>query len=280
MQNTPDPGSWKAVYQTHRLRFSNLGGLLFCGIFVVVLPFALGLTRLYNGYTRYGPAAGFAWGTPWLAFAVLAFFAWLVLLVRKLQFPHYKIQVNKNGLQFEGYRAAQKVLGLGNTLSWDMFSGITVETIGKKIRNDPQGNEISSLKVALLLSDGKKINLFESGDRRGGLKNLSELVSRIKANLYPRLMQKYNSAFSAGQVLTFGPVSVQRQELRIQIHHRGKYSSSIPWDQVRHITVKSGYLVVELIQSPDPVQYQRRFPVSQIPNLELLLQIIKENVEG
>jgi hypothetical protein len=280
MQNIPDPGSWIAVYQTHRLHFSNLGGLLFCGILMVVIPFALGVTSLYDGYTRYGPAAGLAWGTPWLAIAVLAFFVWLVFLIRKLQSPRYKIQVTKNGLLFEGYRAARKVLGPENTLTWDMFSGITVEIIGKKIRNNLQRNGISTLKVVLLLSDGKKINLFESGDQPGGLKNLPELVSRIKANLYPRLMQKYNSAFSAGQVLTFGPISVQRKEIRIHIHPPGKYSSPIPWDQVRHITVKSGYLVVELIKSPDPVQYQRRFPVSQIPNLELLLQIIKENVEG
>jgi hypothetical protein len=280
MQNTPDPDPWIAVYQTYRLRFSSLGGLLFCGIFIVVFPFALGVTSLYNGYTQYGPAAGFAWGTPWLAFAVPAFLGWLVLLIRKLQSPRYKIHVNKNGVQFEGHQAARKVLGPGNTMTWDMLTGISLETIGNKIKNNAQGNEIFTLKVRLLLSGGKKIDLFESGDRPGGLKDLPELVSRIKSNLYPRLMQKYNSAFSAGQVLTFGPITVQRQEMQIQIHPRGKYSSPIPWDQVRHITVKSGYLVVELIQSPDPVQYQKRFPVSQIPNLELLLQIIKENVEG
>jgi len=280
MQNTLDPGPLITVYQTHRLRFSHLGGLFLCGIAMVIIPFALGVIRLYNGYTQYGPAAGYAWGTPWLAFAVIAFLAWLVLLIRKLQSPYYKIQVNKNGLQFEGYRAARKVLAPGNYLMWDMLTGISVETIGKKIKNDDPGNGIFTLKVMLFLSGGKRINLFESGEQPGGLKDLPELVSRIKSNLYPRLIQKYNSAFSAGQVLTFGPIKVQRQGMHIQIHRQGKYSTPLPWDQVRYITVNSGYLVVELINSPDHVHCQRRFPVSQIPNLELLLQLIKENVEG
>jgi hypothetical protein len=280
MQNTLDLDPLITVYQTHRLRFSHLGGLLLCGIVIVIIPLAVGVFRFYNGYTQYGPAAGYAWGTPWLAFAILAFLAWLVVLIRKLQSPSYKIQVNKNGLQFKGYQAARKVLAPGNYLTWDMLTGISVETIGKKIKNDDPGNGIVTLQVALLLSGGKKINLFETGDRPGSLKDLPELVSRIKANLYPRLTQKYNSAFSAGQVLTFGPIKVQKQGMQFQIHRREKFSTPLPWDQVRYITINSGYLVVELTNLPDHVHCQRRFPVSQIPNLELLLQIIKENVEG
>jgi len=280
MLNTPDSGPWTAVYQTHRLRFFHFGGILFCGIVFVILPFVWGAIRLYDGYTRYGPAAGYAWGIPWIVFAVLAFLGCFVVLIRKLRSPHYKILVNKNGLQFEGYDAAHKVLGPDNTLTWDMLTGISVETVGKKINQHDLANWISSLKIKLFLSTGKIIYLFESGDQPGGLKDLSELVSRIKANLYPSLMQKYNAAFSTGQVLIFGPITTQRQGMQIQINPWGKSRSVIPWEQVRHITVKSGYLVVELIHSPNSTQRNKRFPVSHIPNLELLLQIIKENVEG
>ena len=47
----------------------------------------------------------------------------------------------------------------------------------------------------------------------------------------------------------------------------------IPWSGVRQITVRAGILIVELENQPDI-----RLPASQIPNLELLLQLIQQGV--
>ncbi len=280
MQNFPGLGPLVAVYQTRRLLFRHFWGLILGGLTLILLPTAIGVYRFYDGYTRFGPTAGYEWGVPWLGFAGVAACLWLVLLVLRLRTPHYKVLLYKNGLQFDGLRSATKILGQQSCLDWESLSGVSVETIGHHSDTKRTAVEIASQKVSLYLSSGKKITLSETGNHPGGLINLQELASRIKACLYTRLAPKYRTAFGDGQWLSFGPVLVHKQGIHFQSNAGKKSQDPITWDQVRHITVKAGNLVVELGQPVNPAVQFKRIPASQIPNLELLLQLIKENVEG
>ena len=280
MQNSFGLGPLITVYQTRRLQFHHFWGLILSGIIFVLIPIAVGLYSYYSGYTQYGPAAGYAWGNPWLVFTLIMFVVWLVVLGLRLKIPRYKIRFFKNGMQFDGFPSAKNILGSEECLDWEALSGISVETIGKKSNKGQPTNEIAIQKVRLFLSNGKKITLSETRGQPGGLIDLPELVSRVKASLYPRLVPKYKSAFHEGQWLSFGPVLVQKQGLYFQTRPGKKSPTLISWNKIQHITVKTGYVVVELGDFTNPANHQKRIPVSQIPNLELLLQLIKENVEG
>jgi hypothetical protein len=280
MRNSPELETPIGVYQTRRLQFHHFRGLILCGFFFILLPAAYGSIRLYTGYTQFGPAAGYARGLPWFVAAAAAFGLCLIALIARLSPPQYKIFLYRHGLLFEGNRQAIKAYGSDECLEWEAVSGISVETIGKKIDKGSPSNTITSQKVKLFLQNGKTISLVETADRPGGLKNLPELVSRVKAFLYPRLTPRFKSAFAAGQSLSFGSLSVQKAGIQFRTVPGIRTSLPVPWDQIGHITVKSGYLVVELSQSSTHSPRPKRVPLSQIPNIELLLQIIKENVEG
>jgi hypothetical protein len=201
-------------------------------------------------------------------------------MILRLRSPDYRIQVYKNGLQFDRYAPAEKVLSPGGCLIWEELAGITVKTIGKKTGGEKSTPEIASQKAELLLANGKRIVISENNGGPGGVENLPELVSRIKANVYPRLMPRLKAAFTAGEWLSFGSLQIHRQGLHIQSGKGDQKINPIPWDQVRRITARSGYLVVELSSPSNTQIQQKRLPVSKVPNLELFFQLVKENVEG
>jgi hypothetical protein len=290
MQNNPGPGPIIAVYYTRRLQFHHFGRLILYGVLFVLFPLVYGFFRLYSGYNQYGPAAGYARGFPWLIFSIFAFVTWTFALILRLRSPRYKILVCKNGLQFEGKRPVGMKSGKGECLKWRSITGVSFETIRKKtgkgrpfsktFRTENSDNEIARQNATLFLTNGGKISISESPDLPGGVINLPELISRIKANLYPRLFPEFKTAFDAGNWLCFGRLQVHKEGLNFRTAHTKQQDVHVSWDQIRHITVKSGFLVVELNGLTNPTVKQKRFPISQIPNLELLLQLIKDNVEG
>ena len=96
-----------------------------------------------------------------------------------------------------------------------------------------------------------------------GLKDVGVALDSIKAAVFalirPPLVQRYQ----AGQALTFGPVTVQRQN-GLQLD--GK---PYAWDAIQDIKVDSGRLKITL---RDGKKHEAR--VSAIPNFELLCQTI------
>ena len=76
--------------------------------------------------------------------------------------------------------------------------------------------------------------------------------------------------FQAGKWLYFGPLAVQAKALSLQ-------QGEISWEQVENLQVKDGYLAVSWTEGQEPVR-DKRIPIAKIPNLELLLQIIREGI--
>ena len=120
------------------------------------------------------------------------------------------------------------------------------------------------LRAVIFPNQGREIRL----DNR--LQNLAELISRVKASLYPRLFPELKTSFQAGKWLYFGPLAMQTKSLRFR-------QVELTWEQVENIQVKNGYLAVSWKEGPESAR-NVRIPIAKIPNLELFLQIIREGV--
>jgi len=85
------------------------------------------------------------------------------------------------------------------------------------------------------------------------------------------LLPGFRARFQAGQQLIFGPVSIQSSFIKIR-------ERQLPWENVNRITVFAGHLVIETRtqESENPKSF--RLPAAQIPNLELLFQVLQRGL--
>lgn len=105
-----------------------------------------------------------------------------------------------------------------------------------------------------------------SGDKLvldDGLKGVEELAEQIKLAVFARLAPPLAARYQSGEALTFGPVTIQRQN-GLQLD--GKLYG---WDAIQDLKVESGRFQLTLRTGK---KHEAR--VSAIPNLELLCQLI------
>ena len=248
------PGASIAVYRCRPLRRGELLGLLLLGGLAVLAPLAYGYARMQYAYTNYGPVAAKTWSQPWYWLGGLAALSFLTLLVIRLAITRRHIDVRQNGL----------ILALSRRkfLPWVDLDGVASGVVQTHFLGFPLS---TSHQAILYPSIGKRVRLDSS------LENLPELLTRVKANLYPRVQPKLQGAFDAGQRLYFGPLAITKTNLRLETAEPRR---DLAWEQVQHISVQSGMLVIELEKDE-----KMRIPVQDIPNLELLLQIIQSGVK-
>ena len=149
---------------------------------------------------------------------------------------------------------------------WEEIAGVTTETIqnqllGVILRPHIQGYIYPNI--------GKPVRLDNT------IQNLSELLTILKAKLYPRLLPRLQSNLQSGQWLHFGLLAIQHKGIKLLNKHRPNRAQSIPWSQITYVNIESGFIVVELSDRP-----RLKLPVSKIPNIELLLQLIKMGVNS
>ncbi len=273
-----------AIYYSPVLRRQDRLLLSLVSTVAILVPLGFGMYRAYYGYTHYGPAAASSWSFPWLGVATLLFLAWLALFTLLARRSGYGILLYRNGLRVGNIEppAWRYPTRLPPILPWEEVAGIAVELIASSQGKPPFH------RATLFLKGNRRIYLAEARswwDVFAGLfgpvrvENLPELVTRIKARLYPRLLPKLRAVFLSGQVLPFGPVIIQRQQFAFRSKSRtlAREGKGVPWSKVGRVTVQSGDLVVELENSKSTYT-KLRFPVSKIPNLELLLNLIEEHL--
>jgi hypothetical protein len=147
-------------------------------------------------------------------------------------------------------------------LRWDDILGISSVTIQDKIFDQAIRTRHQLL---IFVPKNKPIAI---DDRVG---NLLELTTRLKAKLYPRLLPGFRARFQEGRQLSFGPVSVSTDSIMIR-------DRKLAWEQISRITVLTGNLIIETNDQAPGLSKKYRFPVIQIPNLELLLQVLQRSV--
>jgi hypothetical protein len=256
---------------TYRYKRGVFFSLLLPGLLGVLAPLAYGIWRMDYAYAKHGPIAAASWSRPWFQLATLALVVFGILALYRLLLARRFVSVHKMGvrLRLNPFQTRQmrweQIAGISNTILQDHFLGVRLRTRQKALLFPGTGN-------ALTL--------------REDLENLPELISRLKASLYPRLLPGLKTSFEAGKWLYFGPIAINKQGMRIKRNRTrnwqpesnqpaGNSQAIFTWNRIEHLTVHSGELVVELRdQSP------KRIQVSRIPNLELLLQIIQQGVKA
>ena len=271
----PDPstrpfnlGPLVARYTGRLVSGIDLLSLFLLAILGVLAPLGYGLWRANYAFTHFGPVAARFWARPWYALTLVGLAAFLLLSVYRLYVAHRFVAVHKNGLHLHLVPFRDK------QLSWYEIAGVSFAVVQERFL----GLTLRSRDCAAIFPNlGKPIRLD------GLVVGLPEFVARLKASLYPRLLPNLSANFAAQQWLYFGPLAINCRTLRLP----GK---QLAWDQVRRLDVQAGYLVVELAGPDIPMQTlqnshmhqapvnSHRLPVSKIPNLELLLQIIQQGV--
>jgi len=226
------------------------------GVALVVAPLAYSLAIYYYAYTRYGPVAAQAWSQPWLFLGGWMLLAWILFLIVRLLPRRYRFRLQADRV------VICPPIGRERPYRWAELSGIAsgpvvVQFFSKQIFTRQQ--------ASLYLVNGGVISLPDN------LENLPELLTRLKANLYPRRMPEYRAALRDGRWLWFGPLALHRQAglVRKSLVRSGP---PIPWAEVQHVTISDGRLVVESGRG------RWKISVGKLPNLELFLQLVREEV--
>jgi hypothetical protein len=223
-----------------------------------------------SNYTRFGLVAAVAWSGIWFISGGLLLLLWLVGSLVGYSRNQPVVRLYAQGLYIE------KVNPL--VLHWEEIDGIASGALAQTgfLGRTPSVRYRASLYPAR----GRPVYLYSSRSGTSGLADLPELVRRIKAHLYPSLRSELVRMFRSGLPLYFGPIIVDQTGLCLRRKVPLSGTLYVPWGNVKHITIQSGYFLVELdqqrIHRGIPETY--RLPVTQIPNLELLLKIIDQGV--
>jgi hypothetical protein len=161
------------------------------------------------------------------------------------------VSVHKNGLLIKGSG------GTYHYFLWSQICGIA----SRETRNHFLGIQIKNqYHVTIHPLIGKPVKIDPHIPQK------DELTARIKAKIYPRLLQEYRSALKSGSTIKFGLVHTNRHEIRIQEKNHS-------WDQVKGIEVQKGFLLIEFFD-----HRVRRIPVGELTNFEIFLQLIQEGL--
>lgn len=273
MEPEPDLGPLLDTYRGRPLGRGDLLSLVLPGALVVLAPLAWGVWRYQSAYSTYGPAAAEAWSQDWFWLSGLLLVAFLAVLLRRVLLARRFVAVHKAGLRLN--LPAGRLLPFAHpySLRWEQIAGIATETVQERFLGLDLG---LTQRAVLYPSLGRPRRLD------GSLQRQPELVSRLKAGLYPRLLPGLSERLKAGQWLWFGPLDIQGQALRLPPAWPAA-RPEVPWSQVRQIGVQAGYLTIEW--NDPPVQNRSRnrplrIAVSQIPNLEILLQLVRQGIHA
>ena len=236
-------------YPTRPLGWSELLLLASLGGLGVLAPLGYGLWQEQVIQATHGLVAAQAASRNWYILALLALVCFSLLVIVRLAAQRGFVAVHKNGL------VLRKSWGALKRWRWSAISGLSSEHSEQYFL----GLRLSTrYRAALIPTTGKPVRLSD------GLASYPELISQLKAILYPRLLPDLQANLQAGQSLYFGPLAISCQGLS---HGAQRWT----WADLQHLDIQNGLL--EINTRPERIL---RIPTNQIPNLELLLQLVSE----
>jgi hypothetical protein len=222
-----------------------------CGVVLSLVGF--GYWRAIYGYANYGPATALFWGQPWFLSATVLTTAILFYALRRIHRAHTWVKVYARG--FIVHRPPSRK----RTLHWSEIAGLSTSTTKKSFLGWKSGLRH---KLTIHPTQGPSIQLNHK------VNHLEDLITILKKQVYPRLMTQFKESFQADKALHFGALSISKTYLTYQ-------EKDIPWTYIQGITAANGFLIIRL--SP---QKQFEIPSEKIQNMELLVKLIKEEVQS
>lgn len=242
-------GSVIRIYRDRPLRWRDLFTTFAPALLFAATPLAYGLYRYRDSYLRYGPIAARAWSWPWFALTAAALIPLLWLALLRVRRAHRVVTLHQRGLSIR-WTGGKK-----HTLMWNQIEALSHRCVAKKF-------------LGLTVATDECLSLHNQAEKPirvdNCIRELPELAARVKAKVYPLLLPQLRTRFQQGEQLHFGPVTLHQDEIQL----RGE---SIPWDQVVHIDVQAGHLMVKS-QDHQPIHIK----TSDIPNVDLLIQLLQE----
>ena len=236
-------------YPARPLGWGELLGLAGLGCLAVLAPLGSGLWQTQVIQASHGLVAAQSTSREWyvLALVGLVCFGWLVIV--RLAAQRAIVAVHENGL------ALRKAWGRPRGWRWNAISGLANEHSEQYLLGLRLGTRY---RAVLVPTTGKPVRL------PNGLASYPELISQLKAILYPRLLPDMEASLQAGQSLYFGPLGISSQGL-------SNGTQRWTWAEVQHFDIQNGLLEIDTLP-----ERKLRFPAGQIPNLELLLQLVSQ----
>jgi hypothetical protein len=240
-------GSVITIYRHRPIQWRDIYIIALPGSLAVLIPLFYGYNRAIYATEKFGPAASLNWSRPWYILSVSTLIIFITLIMLRMKSSRRFIAIHENGIFLS--------LSRRQTLFWDQIAGIS----SVFVKYDFLGIILRSRYLATLYPNlGKPISLDNT------LSNFPELLSRIKAKLYPRLFPRLRENYQSGQWLYFGPISIHKQGIKIKGNH-------YVWASITGINIHSGYLLIDVEGSKS-----YRFPINDIPNFELLIELINQ----
>ncbi len=251
----PTLGRFIAEYRGQPTNMRDVLGWYLPELLLVGGVLIYGGWRTYVGYMLYGPMAANIWGRPWFILAALFAIPILLLAYRYLRRVRFHVNLHENGLHLSPPNNV--------SLRWKQISGIATETI----RYHLLGRQLyTRCRVAIYPTTTAPVFL----DHR--LQNLPELAEKIKEKIYPSIYPQLRTQLRSGQTLYFGTVKIWQKALGVNKH-------TYEWSHIKHINLQAGALIIAL-EKQGWLRRQIRIPTAQIPNIELLLKLIDEEINA
>lgn len=250
-KKSPAPGTLVTEFHVQPLRWRDLLTTFLPLILLVLGPLGYGLWRTYYGYTHFGPAAASTWGRTWFYLAGVLVILLLLYSLRRLIRAHRRVEVYTQGLKL--YLPARRPL----TIPWKNIAGVTTSTTRDAFlgwKSKPK----HSLTISTVHHGTRKI------DHR--FKQVQDLIEIVKEQVYPLLLPPLKTAFHQGKTIPFGRIQLSRRGITVD-------QTKLPWSYIKGLTARDGQLIIKL-----STQKERRIPVQDIQNIDLFIQLIKEEV--
>lgn len=248
MQAGTDLGSMLSFYQGRPLRWRDLFFVFIPGALATLAPLSYGVWRANYAYAHFGPVAARAWSGSWLLLASLASLALLFLGLYRLYASRKFIAIHENGLRIRFSPLREK------EYAWSEISGTSIASVQDRFLELPLH---TSYQAVIYPNIGKPVPLDKS------FGNPERIKEEIEAQIYPRMLPELRDGLQQGKRIYFGDLAIDQTGLEV-------CSQPIPWNEIDHICVDSGFLMVKSEKFG-----LMRVPISRIPNLDLFFQLVE-----
>lgn len=200
------------------------------------------------GSASFGLSAGTAWSRPGFLLGGGLLAAWLCGLALAW-LSKRSTRVHQQGLVF--WKAGQKK----KVYRWREIGGVSFAQEEWILYSA----KIVRSRAMLYPNQAKPVRLSNYCPKT----DVPELMTRIKANLYPHLEPELRQSILDGKRIFFGPVSISEDGFYLANQH-------MEWNQLDGINIENGYLQISIQNGG-----KNRIAIQKVPNLELLLPLTR-----
>jgi len=223
--------------------------LVFIGIPAILAPFILGLWLSKDSTSQID---AIYMGVPWMIISAIAFFCVAILTIYWFSLRRHFSAIHENGLRLRtGVIRTRSLL-------WSEISGISNVIFQEQFLHLPVNTKYLAVLYPL---KGNPIRI------RNKFQDMPGYIYQIKAILYPKYWTGLVDDYKSGKRIAFGPLSIHNED--IQINNQ----SPMPWHSVAQINISSGYFHIKTNNKGS-----MRIPVIKIPNIEMMIRIIQQEV--